>query len=76
MGIRSRFARAARLRQFGSNLGRLGAVRRIEGQAFNVVVLPTGTGVTIDGAGQYNLTSQYQFVTVVTDGANWFVVGT
>lgn len=55
--------------------GRQYTIKRIDGSAHNIVVVPTGTGVTIDGAANYsNLGNQYTFVTLVTDGSNWFVV--
>jgi hypothetical protein len=42
--------------------------------AVNVVkVLPVG-GATIDGVASYNISAQYQSITIVTDGTNWYII--
>lgn len=43
--------------------------------ASNNVVINAGAGEFIDGAASVTLTSQYQYITIVSDaGTNWFVV--
>jgi len=53
--------------------GRRVIVKKIDASA-NVVTVDTPGAETIDGAGTFPLSTQYDSVTVVADGANWFVV--
>lgn len=48
--------------------------KKTDASANTVTVTPSGTQ-TIDGASSYPLSMQNQFVTVVSDGSNWLVVG-
>lgn len=41
----------------------------------NTVTLATTGGQTIDGAASASLSSQYQYMTVASDGSNWMIVG-
>ncbi|MGI8406392.1 MAG: beta strand repeat-containing protein [Thermomicrobiales bacterium] len=52
--------------------GRQYTVKRINGGANNVTV-GTTSGQTIDGVTTFVLTTQYQYIRVVSDGTNWFV---
>jgi hypothetical protein len=38
------------------------------------VVISAPAGQTIDGNASYTLTNQYQYVAVISDGANWGIV--
>jgi hypothetical protein len=40
-----------------------------------VVTLATTSGQTIDGSATYALSSQYQYLVLVSDGANWGIIG-
>ena len=53
--------------------GRAYTVKKIDSSA-NAVTVGTTSSQTIDGATTYALSSRYQFVTVVSDGANWQIV--
>jgi hypothetical protein len=50
-------------------------VKRLNSGA-NAVTVAAAGGETIDGAGTYPLSTQYQAVTVASDGTAWHVVGT
>ena len=41
----------------------------------NSVSLAASSSQTIDGSSTYNLSSQYKYVQVVSDGANWIITG-
>jgi hypothetical protein len=43
--------------------------------AGGTVVVSAPAGQTIDGNAIYTLTNQYQYLTIVSDGANWLIVG-
>ena len=47
-------------------------IKKIDSSANAVTI--TATGATIDGAASITLPSQYQSVTLVCDGTNWFIV--
>lgn len=65
-------AMTATLPAVGVNEGVPFTVKKI-GSTANVTIDTTGTA-TIDGAATYVLTTQYQVVTVISDGANWWTV--
>ena len=48
-------------------------VKKIDASANAVTVSPYGTE-TIDGGASYSLSSQNQFITLISDGTNWYVV--
>jgi hypothetical protein len=54
--------------------GRLFTVKKIDVSA-NAVTVGTTSAQTIDGAATYGLATQYKSVTVLSDGAHWYVVG-
>lgn len=54
--------------------GREYIIKKIDNGAGTVIITPPG-GQTIDGAASYTLTTQYQFVKLVSNGSNWFVIG-
>ena len=41
----------------------------------NPVRIATSLSQRIDGEASKDLTTQYKYLTVISDGANWFVVG-
>jgi hypothetical protein len=54
----------------------------LAGKRFTVKLTASGTGTvatsssqTIDGASTYSLSAQYKFVQVISDGANWQIIG-
>lgn len=53
--------------------GRHYTVKKTDSSA-NAVTVATTSSQTIDGAATAVLSSQYQFVTVVSDGANWSII--
>lgn len=53
--------------------GKIYIIKKIDAVA-NVVV-DTVSGETIDGAGTHTLGTQYHAITVVSDGANWHIIG-
>jgi hypothetical protein len=57
----------------GSFSGKTYPAKKIDGSA-NAVVLSAAGGQTIDGNGSVSLTSQWQYVTVQSDGINWFII--
>ncbi len=54
--------------------GREYVFKKIDSSANAVTIDGDGTE-TIDGATTYDLTSQYQFIRIVSDGANWLIIG-
>ena len=48
-------------------------VKRLDGSGNTVSVTTPGTE-TIDGGRPYNLTAQYQFITIACDGSNWYII--
>jgi len=55
--------------------GRQYTIKKTDNSA-NAVTVGTTSAQTIDGSTTSSLSSQYQYVTVVSDGANWSIVGT
>ncbi len=55
-------------------VGRTGEVYTIKVTANTTGRVVTTSSQTIDGATSYNLTAQYKFVTVQSNGANWIVI--
>ena len=41
----------------------------------NLLTVATTSSQTIDGAITYELSAQYKYVKVVSDGANWLIIG-
>jgi hypothetical protein len=57
-----------------SNSGLVIRIKRIDNAA-GIVTIATTSSQTIDGLTNYFLVNQYQFVFLVSDGANWLIVG-
>jgi hypothetical protein len=55
----------------GSNKGRIVTVKQIAAGSASVT---TTSSQTIDGAASYTLSAQYKYVTVQSDGSNWFII--
>ncbi|MBX2996161.1 MAG: hypothetical protein KF681_15145, partial [Bdellovibrionaceae bacterium] len=55
--------------------GRQYTIKKSDGSA-NAVTIATTSAQTIDGATTFPLPIAYQYATVVSDGANWSVIGT
>lgn len=53
--------------------GRMYRIKKIDSSA-NAVTVAAQTGETIDGAASYDLTAQYQYIVIQSDGANWYIV--
>jgi hypothetical protein len=53
--------------------GRIYVIKKISGASADVTINPNGSQ-TIDGAGTYVITIQYDRITVQSDGANWFIL--
>jgi hypothetical protein len=56
------------------NAGQTYTIKRVNSGA-NAVTVGTTSSQTIDGAATYALSAQYKYVKVVSDGANWIIVG-
>jgi hypothetical protein len=54
--------------------GRTYTIKRINSGS-NVVTVGTTSTQNIDGAITYQLTAQYKYIKVVSDGSNWVIVG-
>jgi hypothetical protein len=54
--------------------GRVYTIKKVDSSEYAVTVDGSGAE-TIDGAENYSLVSRWNYVTVVSDGANWLVVG-
>lgn len=54
--------------------GRQYIIKKIDSSA-NTVTISAQTGQTIDGQSSVVLSTQYQFIKVVSDGQNWFKIG-
>jgi hypothetical protein len=48
-------------------------IKKIDSGAGNVII-DGNASETIDGATTYTLTTQYESVTIVSDGATWWIV--
>ena len=57
----------------GANKDRVIIIKKMDGTTNRVAVNPDGSE-TIDGSTIYYLTTQYQSVTLVSDGSNWNIV--
>ena len=55
--------------------GRVVTFKKTDASANAVTVTPDDVGETIDGATSYPLSSQYDFVTIISDGSVWHIVG-
>ena len=55
------------------NVDRVIMVKKVDGTSNNVVVDPNGSE-TIDGATSYTLSTQYQAVSIISDGTEWHIV--
>lgn len=53
--------------------GRTHVIKKTDSSANTVTVQASGSQ-TIDGSNTYVLTTQYESITIVTDGANWFII--
>jgi hypothetical protein len=58
----------------GGNKGRYYIIKKVDSSDRKVFVYPRDNQ-TIDGSQKYTLSAQYKYVQLVSDGANWFVVG-
>lgn len=56
----------------GKTIGKVFTIKKIDASAFTVTILPDSG--TLDGAANVVLTTQYQSVTIQTDGTNWFII--
>ena len=54
--------------------GQTFTIKKIDASAYAVTV-GTTSSQTIDGSTTYSLPTRYKYVTVVSDGANWIIVG-
>lgn len=55
------------------NTGQMFSIKKIDASA-NAITIATTSSQTIDGVTTRTLSTQYQGVTVQSDGANWFVI--
>jgi len=53
--------------------GRIYTIKNMSGSAISIA--PSLGGQTIDGVSIYTLSSQYDFVTIQSDGSNWVIIG-
>lgn len=53
--------------------GQSACLKKTDSGVGTVTIATTG-GQTIDGSSNYFLTNQYQYVTVESDGSNWYIV--
>jgi hypothetical protein len=53
--------------------GRMYTIKKVDSSPNAVTVAPP-PGQTIDGAASYVLSAQWKYVTVVSDGSNWFII--
>jgi len=53
--------------------GRVYNIKKISGPTYKTTIATTGAE-TIDGAATYELNIQYESVTLVSDGSNWYIV--
>lgn len=57
----------------GSISGRIYTIKKIAGGIDNEVII-SPTGATIDGGPNYTIYNDWTFVTLQTDGSNWYVI--
>lgn len=53
--------------------GRIYTIKKIDSSG-NAVTIGTTSSQTIDGSTTYALSSQYKYVTVVSNGTNWLII--
>jgi hypothetical protein len=53
--------------------GKIVVVKRIDSSANNVIISRTGSD-TIDGSTEFRLYHIYETLTVVSNGANWYII--
>jgi len=49
------------------------SVKKIDSSGNSITINPYNTE-TIDGSNSYSLSSQYQYVTLTSDGSNWYII--
>lgn len=63
---------------YDSNLpaGKTFTIKKVDSGAGDVYILPNSisVGCTIDGATNYSLTTQWQSITLQSDGSNWYII--
>jgi len=47
--------------------------KRVDSSSNTAAVTPNGSD-TIDGSSPFDLSSQYQFITIVSNGTNWYII--
>ena len=55
-------------------IGRVYTIKKISGTIDNAVTLQPSGGAQIEGAANYVIYNNYTYVTIQTDGANWYVI--
>ena len=53
--------------------GRLLVIKKIAG--VNMVIIDAFQSETIDGSFNYIISAQYQYISIQSDGSNWFIIG-
>lgn len=53
--------------------GRIYTIKKIDSSTNNVTISAYGSQ-TIDGSNSYVLNSQYKYVTIISDGSNWYII--
>ena len=56
-----------------SKSGQTYTIKKIDASA-NAITVNTTSSQTIDGATTYSLATQYKYVTVISNGSNWFII--
>jgi len=56
----------------GKTIGKIFTIKKIDASAFTVTIVPASG--TLDGAANVVLTTQYESVTIQTDGTNWYII--
>jgi hypothetical protein len=59
---------------FGRVSGRIYIIKKTDASG-NAVTIDGNSSETIDGATTYSLASQYKYVTIQSNGTNWFIIG-
>lgn len=55
--------------------GAAGRIHTIKNLTSGSVTVATSSSQTIDGSSTFSLSAQYKYVTVQSDGSNWYVIG-
>lgn len=55
-------------------IGRIYTIKKISGTIDNAVTLQPSGGAQIEGASSYVIYNNYTYVTIQTDGTNWYVI--